>query len=326
VTNSVQQPQQKPAPVAPLGGKANRRQGRSPDRSGRNFWRALPYLGVALVVLAAVTFYPIVYGIWMAFYNISLSTLNNYQWVGLKNFMRVLAGRNTEFYPILGRTAIWTVINVAAHVVIGTGLAILLQRPGVRFRSFFKALFILPWAVPSYITVLAWKSLVFDFDYGYANAALKGLHLAPISWLLDPTHAFWATVLVNVWLGVPFMLMVASGALQSIPGDLYESAELDGASSWAQIRHITLPMLRPIMTPTVILGTIWTFNNFNAVYLLTGGGPYGSTDLVITYVYRVAFGSSTDYQYSQAAALSLIIFVLLLLLVLLYLRVTREEE
>ena len=297
---------------------------RDPDRSARQLRAALPYLGVALLLLAAVTFYPILYGIWMAFYNISLATLSNNEFVGFENFKRLLGNPKSEFYPILGRTVIWTAMNVAAHVLIGTGLALLLQKPGVRFRSLFKALLILPWAVPSYITVLAWKSLIFDYDYGYANAALKALHIAPVSWLLDPTRAFWSTVLVNVWLGVPFMLMVASGALQSIGRELYESAELDGATTAQQIRHIALPMIRPIMTPAIVLGTIWTFNNFNAVYLLTGGGPYGSTDLVITYVYRVAFGSGTNYQYSLAAALSLVVFVMLLGLVWLYLRSVRE--
>ena len=301
------------------------RRPREPDRSLKNFWTATPYLGVALLLMALITLYPILYGVWMAFYNISLSTLADYHFVGFANFGRLLGNIHNEFYVILARTVLWTALNVAAHTVLGTGLAILLQRPGVRFRTLFKALFILPWAVPSYITVLAWKSLVFDFDFGYANAALKALHLAPISWLLDPTHAFWSTVIVNVWLGVPFMLLVASGALQSIPHELHESAELDGASVWQQVHYVTLPMIRPIMTPAILLGTIWTFNNFNAVYLLTGGGPYGSTDLVVTYLYRVAFGAGTDYQYSVAAALSLVVFLILFGLVLAYLKSAREE-
>ncbi|GGJ53632.1 carbohydrate ABC transporter permease [Deinococcus roseus] len=292
----------------------------------KSSWAAFPFMAPATVMLIALTFFPIAYGIWMAFYNISLATLTSYEFVGLKNF-REFIDTGSDFYRIVVRTIGWTFINVLLHVLVGIGLALLLQRPGLKFRKLFKALLILPWAVPSYITVLAWKNLIFNYDFGYFNTFLKVLHIAPVSWLQDPSAAYWATVIVNVWLGVPYMMMVASGALQSIPREMYESAEIDGASTLQQITRISIPMMWPMMAPSVILGLIWTFNNFNAVYLLTGGGPYGSTDLVVTYLYRIAFGagSTSNFDYSLAAAFSVVVFLMLLLLVLFYMRVTKEQ-
>lgn len=297
-----------------------------PKPPRKNHLEALPFMAPATVMLIGLTFFPIAYGIWMAFYNISLATLNSYAYVGFANFARFLGDPSSEFYAIVLRTLGWTIINVVLHLVLGIGLALLLQRPGIRFRSIFKALLILPWAVPSYITVLAWKNLIFNYDFGYFNSFLQAVHIAPVSWLQDPHAAYWATVIVNVWLGVPYMMMVASGALQSIPKEMYESAEIDGATTWQQIRSISLPMMWPLMAPSVILGLIWTFNNFNAVYLLTGGGPYGSTDLVVTYLYRIAFGQGgTNFDYSLAAALSVVVFLMLLSVVLLYMRVVKEK-
>jgi arabinogalactan oligomer/maltooligosaccharide transport system permease protein len=184
-------------------------------------------------------------------------------------------------------------------------------------------LLIVPWAIPNYITALIWKGM-FHRQYGAVSALLKALHLQPISWFTHFSTAFVANLITNTWLGFPFMMVVTLGALQSIPSDLYEAAEVDGASKWAQFRHITLPLLRPALMPAIILGSVWTFNMFNVIYLVSGGEPGGTTDILVSEAYRWAF--QRNEQYGFAAAYSTLIFVFLLGYSTITRRVGRDAE
>ena len=159
----------------------------------------------------------------------------------------------------------------------------------------------------------------------YAGSfVLRRMGIAPVTWLSDPTAAFAAAIVANIWLGFPFMMVVALGGLQSIPHELYEAAAMDGASAWQRFRLVTMPMLRPVLAPAVALGTIWTFNNLNVLWLVTDGGkPANQSHILVTYVYNEAF---TLYRYGYAAAFSLIIFAILLAFLLVYLRATRAEH
>ena len=150
---------------------------------------------------------------------------------------------------------------------------------------------------------------MFNQQFGLINAVLGQFGVEPIGWFSGFWTAFIANLSTNTWLGFPFMMVVALGALQSIPKDLYEAAEVDGANAWQQFKHITLPLLKPALLPAVIMGTVWTFNMFNIVYLVSGGRPEGSTDILITEAYRWAFERE---RYGYAAAYSLLIFVVLL--------------
>jgi arabinogalactan oligomer/maltooligosaccharide transport system permease protein len=199
-------------------------------------------------------------------------------------------------------------VNVALHASIGLALALLLARPTLRFKAVYRVLLIVPWAVPSYITALVWKGM-FNQQYGLVNHLLGVLGLAPVSWFASFWTAFAANVTTNTWLGFPFMLVVSLGALQSIPADLYEAAEVDGATRWQQFRHITLPLLRPALVPALLLGSVWTFNMFNVIYLVSGGQPGHATDILVTEAYRLAFEQD---RYGYAAAWSVLIFVVLL--------------
>ena len=185
----------------------------------------------------------------------------------------------------------------------------LLHEPWVRLRGVFRALLILPWAVPSYITALIWKGM-FHRQFGAINGLLALVGVEPVSWFAHWSTAFAANVTTNTWLGFPFMMVVSLGALQSIPRDLDEAAEVDGASRWQRFRHVTLPLLRPALVPAIILGSVWTFNMFNVIYLVSGGAPGGSTEILISEAYRWAF--SRQYQYGYAAAYGVLIFLLLL--------------
>jgi len=187
-------------------------------------------------------------------------------------------------------------------------LAVLLAGP-VRGRAFYRTLLILPWAMPQYISALTWRGM-FNYEYGAVNLILQRLHLPAVPWLSDPTWAFVAPVIVNVWLGFPFMMVVKVGALTAIPHDLYEAAELDGASAWHKFRHVTWPQILPVLTPAVLLGTIWTFNSMVVIWLVSQQGrPADQTHIMVTWIYKVAFAY---YRYSYAAAFSVVVFLILL--------------
>lgn len=272
-----------------------------------------------MILMVVMVIYPLGYGLYLGFTNMSM--MHFFQWdiVGLRNYLSIFKDR--AFYVVLGRTVLWTLVNVFFHVVIGLWLAILLNRklPG---RSIFRVLLILPWAIPQYIAALSWKTM-FQHDFGAINLILKSFGLGPIPWLSDPFWSLAAVIITNVWLGFPFMMMVCLGGLQSIPHELYEAADCDGASAWAKFRNITLPLLRPVLIPAVTLGTVWTFNMVNVIYLVTGGGPGESTHILVSFVYKAAFDF---YRYGFAAAFSTVIFIMLLIFGGFFLRTTRGTE
>ncbi len=215
-----------------------------------------------------------------------------------------------NFWFVLGVTVLWTAVNVVLHVSLGVALALLLRQPWLRGKGMFRMLLILPWAIPNYITALIWKGM-FQSEYGAINSLFEAVGLGgDVSWFSSWSTSFTANVVTNTWLGFPFMMVVALGALESIPRDLYEAAEVDGASPWQRFRHITLPHLRPALGPAVVLGSIWTFNMFNVIYLVSRGEPGGSTDILVTQAYRWAFERD---EYGMAAAYATLIFLILLL-------------
>ncbi len=288
--------------------------------------RALVYLAPAATGIIVLVLVPFAFGVSLSFFH---HDAGSYTFVGLANFVDILASRGyriTEplsFYFTLAVTILWTAVNVGLHVTIGLALALLLKDPLLRLKGVYRVLLILPWAVPNYITALIWKGM-FHRQFGAVNGLLQALHLEPVSWFAQFTTSFAADVVTNTWLGFPFMMVVALGALQSIPPELYEAAEVDGASSWQKFRSITLPLLRPALLPAVILGSVWTFNMFNIIYLVSGGEPGGSTDILVSEAYRWAF--QRNEQYGFAAAYSVLIFITLLVWSALTKRVSRGSE
>jgi arabinogalactan oligomer / maltooligosaccharide transport system permease protein len=285
--------------------------------------RSFPYrlLAPATVVMLAVVLFPLVYCFWLAFRNMSLYHFRTHEFVGLEQFRTIFS--EPVFYTLLGKALVWTAANVTFHVGLGVLLAVLLNGP-VRGRAVFRTLLILPWAMPQYISALTWRGM-FNYDYGAINLMLRQwLHLPAVPWLSDPVWAFVAPIITNIWLGFPFMMVVALGGLTAIPQELYEAADLDGASGWQKFTAITLPSLAPVLTPAVLLGTIWTFNNTLVVWLVSQGGqPADSTHILVTYIYKVAF---TYSRYSYAAAFSVVVFMLLLGFVIYVMRRTAPKE
>ncbi|HVO31310.1 MAG TPA: extracellular solute-binding protein, partial [bacterium] len=235
--------------------------------------------------------------------------------VGLANFWEILAARAygpmepLSFYYALMVTVLWTAVNVALHLAIGLSLALLLNRPLLKIKAVYRVLLIIPWAVPNYITALLWKGL-FHKQFGAINGLLSLAGVHGVAWFSSFWTAFFANVCTNTWLGFPFMMVICLGALQAVPKDLYEAAAVDGAGPWSRFRHVTVPMIRPALVPALLLGTVWTFNQFNIVYLVSGGEPDNSTDILISEAYRWAFARKEQYGYASAYAA--LIFVLLL--------------
>ena len=298
-------------------------------RSGPASRPAYSYVAPAIVALAVLTFYPTAVGFVLSFTDRTLTSGQggfDFDFIGVDNYVRVF--ERPEFALVAATTIVWTVVNVFFHVAVGLVLAVLLDRK-ILGRPVYRTLFLLPWAIPSYISVLAWRGM-FDLggviDHGFRD--WLGL---PIDWLGTMPAALVAVITTNVWLGIPFMMMVFSGGLQGIPPELYEAADVDGLSRWQKFRRITLPLLRPTIVPASLLGFIWTFNMFNVIYLMTQGRPTiavdldaGATDILITYVYREGF--QPFWRQGFAAAYSVVIFLMLLVFSLSYTRYTRAVE
>lgn len=274
----------------------------------------LLYIGPALALLTVLSLLPNLYSVYLAFTNHSLFHFQEFSFVGLRNFQQILFGPEMQTF---GRVFLWTMVwaglSVFFSIAVGLMLALPLNTEGLRGANFYRTLFIVPWAIPAFISVLMWAGLLNSSDQGAFNGVLVQLGHKPIPWLDDPWWSRFSVLLVNVWLGYPFMLTVCLGALQSIPKDLYEAAGMDGASSPRQFVSVTLPMLRPALVPVIVSSFAFNFNQFSTIYLLTTGGPAvagsaaGATDILITTSYKLAF---TQYQYGLACAYAVLIFLI----------------
>jgi arabinogalactan oligomer/maltooligosaccharide transport system permease protein len=303
------------------------------------------YLLPAFAVMGIITFYPLLFQTWMSFTDYTLENLpprgTAPEYVGVDNYVRVLTTNlnlpNYDFGRIITFNLWWALSNVVIHVVLGVMIAVLLNRSGLRFRRFWRALYILPVVIPPIIVATVWANM-FDRDSGAINLAAQGvatlLRMPPesfqIDWLRqveDPIPglsfipmAYFALLIANTWLGWPLNSVVATGALQSIPKELYEAAEIDGAGSWQRFRNVTIPYLRPAMLPYAIYGFVITFNLFYLSYFMSGGGPFGKTELLVTQAFRIV---TEQRLYGVAAAFAVIMFFILLVLTLITNRVAK---
>ena len=293
------------------------------NRTHRNIFIFI-FAAPAFLILIGVVFYPFIYNVIISFSNMNLKHITDWQLIGPRQYVKVFAEpSDPNFYMVFVKTIIWTFVNVFFHVVIGVFLALLLNQK-IRGKSVYRTLLILPWAIPQYIVALTWRGM-FNYEYGSINLIItKYLNLPAVEWLKNPTEAFLACILTNIWLGFPFMMVVALGALQSIPHELYEAANIDGASWYHKLKNITIPLIRPVMIPAITLGIVWTFNNLNIVWLVSNGGePSDTTHILVSFVYKAAFNL---YRYGYAAALSIVIFIILLLFSLAFMKRSKATE
>ena len=291
------------------------------------YWYAWAMVTPVIVVLALLVFYPLVQGIFMSFTNLTEAnqaaevcskTLgggevcqpnpNKWSFIGLDNYKNLLTGEVGNFWQLFRITLIWTVACVVFHYTIGLALAVLLNRE-IRGRGLYRVLLIIPWAIPAFVASFAWK-FIYDRDYGIINAVLAALGQERVDFFDTTAKSLTAVIIVNIWLGVPFMMVALLGGLQAVPGELCEAAEMDGATPWQRFLNVTLPSLRPVSASVILLGTIWTFNMFPIIYLMSNGGPAGTTDILVTGAYKAAFQGIRDY--SLAATYGVLILSILI--------------
>lgn len=291
----------------------------------------IPYLLPAVISVAVLSFLPIGYTIYYSFTNYSGQHLFKYNWVGLQNYLQLITGPSSNaFFPILAWTVVFAVLSVVTQYTMGLGLAVLLSNKHMKERNLYRALLILPWALPATIMIMSFKAL-FNASYGQVNYVLaKVMEVGPFPWLDAPAWARLTVILVNLWFGFPWFMTVLLGGLQSIPNELYEAAEIDGASRWEQFRQITLPILWSVSLPVVVASAAFNFNNFGAAYLLTNGGPPrttatwgGYTDILASVTFKLTHDS---YLYGLASALSVLLFLLVAGFSLVNLKLTRAFE
>jgi arabinogalactan oligomer / maltooligosaccharide transport system permease protein len=287
-------------------------------------WVAYAFLAPVLVVMAIIVLYPLALSIWSSFTDLNRSNAatvfreGSEQFIGLDNYVRVLTSE--DFRGRFLWTIVWTSVNVTFHFTFGMGLALLLNQK-FRGRTAYRLVLMLPWAIPAFISAVAWRYL-FNGEYGFINLFLAEFGIQGPNWLSDPFWAYVAPIVVNVWLGVPFMMVALLGGLQSIPADLYEAAKVDGATRRQMFWNVTLPQLKSVSVAVTMLGIIWTFNLFVVIFLTTGGGPGGRTRILVV----EAFNQFQAGQFAVAATYSVVILSLLLLFVAAYQRAFRTED
>lgn len=289
-----------------------------------------PYLLIipSYIAMTFAIIFPVLVTLMIAFTNYDFkhtAPTTLLDWIGFQNFtnMWTLSTFRSAFTSVLGWTLIWALAASTLQIVLGILTAIVANQPFVKGKRIFGVIFLLPWAVPAFITILTFSNM-FNDSVGAINAQVIPLFakIFPfldgilIPWKTDPTWTKIALIMMQGWLGFPYIYVLTLGILQSIPNDLYEAAYIDGANGWQKFRSITFPMIMAVAAPTLISQYTFNFNNFSIIYLFNDGGPgsvggnAGSTDILISWIYKLTTNSSP--QYSMAAAVTLIISVIVI--------------
>lgn len=292
---------------------------------------AFPIVGVL-----TFTIVPLIYTILVAFTNYDRDHQppgNLFDWVGLANFESLLSttGRLADtFWPVLGWTLIWAVFATFTCYIGGLILALLINRKGTKAKGFWRFMFVISIAVPQFVTLLSMRTIF--AENGPLNVLLKdfGIIDKPVYWFTDPTLARIVIICINFWIGVPFTMLSTTGILQNIPGELYEAAKIDGANALTIFWKITLPYMVFVMTPSLITSFTGNINNFNVIFLLSGGGPdnvnyyfAGDTDLLVTWLYKLTINQK---DYNLGAVIGILTFVVLATVSLLTYRNTASYK
>ncbi|MCB7161711.1 maltodextrin ABC transporter permease MdxF [Bacillus subtilis] len=286
--------------------------------------KGFPYLFTlpAYIMMVFVIIFPVLVTLFVActnydFYHIPPNRLID--WVGFKNFLNIffLGSYRETFVNVLGWTVIWTICATTLQIILGIVTALFVNQDFIKGKRIFRMIFLFPWAVPAFITIMSFSNM-FNDSIGAVNAQviplfnhLPFVELPAIAWKTDPFWTKTALIMIQTWLGFPYIYVMVTGVLQAIPGELYEAAKIDGATFIQRFRHITFPMILFATAPVMITQYTFNFNNFSIIYLFNEGGPgsagagAGSTDILISWIYKLTTGTSP--QYSVAAAVTLLI-------------------
>ncbi|MFJ9181214.1 carbohydrate ABC transporter permease [Streptomyces sp. NPDC102360] len=281
----------------------------------------LLFLVPAVTYLVVFFGYPVVKNVVMGFQRYTIATYftGEAPWVGLANYTSVLG--SSLFGEAMLNTVLFTVGSIAGQFVIGLAIAMFFRR---RFplSGVLRSLLLVPWLIPLIVAGAVWRWIL-DQDNGVLNRFLEALHVVqgPPGWLTDTSLALIAVIVVNIWIGIPFNAVILYGGLQDIPEELYEAASLDGATGWRAFRHITWPLLRPVVTVVLVLGVVYTIKVLDIILGLTNGGPANTTQTIATQSYQLSF---QQFDFGQGAALSNVLIVVSLVFAVLYLRANRR--
>lgn len=294
--------------------------------SKKNKKVALCFILPALISIIVFTIAPIIYTVFISFTDYNMYHLDDFSMVGIQNYVKVITGSISEiFFPVLGWTIVFAILCTVGGYLMGLALAILLNNPKMREAKIYKSILIVPWALPATIAILSWQGLLNESSGGI-NTLLNMLNVNSVPWM---TNVFWARtgiIIVNLWLGFPYMMNVCLGGLQSIDATYYEVARVDGATKWQSFKTITFPMVMRVSIPLVVSNFAFNFNNFTNIYMITGGGPArvgsqfaGSTDILASTIYKMTTQSN---RYELSATLSVISFAIVGTLTLINLRLS----
>lgn len=273
-------------------------------------FRPLFYTLPSFLLIGLIIVFPIGYTVYISFTNMSLSHMYEFQGIGFQNYYRALFVIDSGFWRSLFLTVLWTVINMALQLVIAYIVAILLNSPNLQLKKLYKTLLMIPWALPGYVSILVWKNGIFNSQFGFLNKVLAAMGIGRIEVLSDDVSSFAACTVVNLWLALPFMIMIIDGALQSINKENFEAAELDGCNRLEKNIFVTIPLITPIIWPAVLITIFTTFKTFDVINLMTiSPSPTGAhIETVIVYAYENAFITN---NYGFSSAISVLIFLLI---------------
>ena len=301
-----------------MGRIASRKKQPHPGQFDKYQHTGYKFISPSLLVMVLLIVYPMLYGVYLSFYNTNL--VNKWKFVGLKYYIEAFT--KPEFYTSVLLTFLFMILVVAGHFLIGFILASVLNKsfPG---RTIFRVIFMLPWLFPETVIGLLF-TWIMNPMYGILNSILKSLGIisSNIYWLGSASLAFPAVVAVCIWKGYPLVMTMILSGLQSISSDLYEAAMIDGANKWQQFLHVTVPGLKPVMTTTIILDSVWWFKQYTLVYTMTGGGPGTATNLISLNIYGTAFN---DLRFGKAAAWGIVVFAICYLISKLYRMVLKDD-
>ena len=274
-----------------------------------------------LAVIALVILYPLAEGFRISLFRMRLISASPPRMIGFDNYIELF--QDPQFWFTLRTTLVWTVANVVAQLGLGVALAVLLNER-LKARGLFRSVALIPYIVPSVVAALIWRWM-YDGSSGIINAILLRLGIidAYRPWLGEVATALPAVIIESVWKGTPFVMIMLLAGLQTILPEYYEAGAIDGASAWQRFRDITLPLLRPTIAVATILTTVYTVNNFNAIWLMTQGGPLRSTEILFVWAYKVAFDR---FDFGMAATISVVLFGLLAVFAAIYIFLVEREE
>ena len=293
---------------------------------------AIPFLLPAMISIFILSFLPLIYTVYIAFTDYTQYSKGVVHIVGIANFIEVFQGPFSKvFIPVFLWTCVYALVSTVGTYFLGLIMAILVNNENIKERAIYKAILVIPWALPATVAILSFQGL-FNGTYGAINNLLLSWNIiaAPIPWLSNQLYARIVVIIVNLWLGFPFMMNVCLGALQAIPKTYYEAADVDGASKFTQFKKITLPSLAQTSYPLVISSFAFNFNNFGAAFLITGGGPSrlgtqfaGYTDILASVNYKL---SLTFGRYEIASTISIILFILIGTISFIQMKASRQFE